>query len=98
MRFLLSRADYDRLSPLLLSALRPYSAPRLDQAGDEYVAALKTLTTGSLDLTVLSYDEDPATSSLRRMKFRAEFTAPRDFGFAPELKPKPATCPGPFGH
>jgi hypothetical protein len=93
VRFLLNQADYDRLSPLVTNALWPYYAPHPDQAAEEYFAVLKTMTTGRLKLTVLSYDADPETDSLRRMKFQVELAVPADFRLAEDLKPKPATCP-----
>ncbi len=93
MRFLLNRADYDRLSPLLTNALWPYSAPDPDQAADEYIGALKALVVGQLKLTVRTYDADPVNGSIRRIEFQAEFTTPGTFEFDPALKPKPAACP-----
>ena len=93
MRFLLDRADYDRISPLLTNALWPYSAPHPDQADDEYIGALKTLVTGQLKLTVPAYDADPVNGSIRRINFQAEFTTPGSFELDLALKPKPAVCP-----
>jgi hypothetical protein len=93
MRFLLDRADYDRISPLLTNALWPYSAPRPDKAEDEYVSALKTLAVGQLKFTVRAYDADPASGSIRRIEFQGEFITPGNFEFDPALKPKPAACP-----
>jgi hypothetical protein len=93
MRFLLYRADYDRIWPLLTNALWPYSAPHPDQAGDEYVSALKVLAMGQLTLTVRGYDADPVNGSIRQIKFQAEFTAPENFALDPALNPKTAACP-----
>jgi len=93
MRFLLDRADYDRIWPLLENALWPYSAPRPDKAGDEYIGALKTLAMGLLTFTVRSYSADPLSGSVRQISFQAVFTAPRSFGFNRALNPKPAECP-----
>jgi hypothetical protein len=93
MRFLLDRADYDRISPLLTNALWPYSAPRPDKADDEYIGALKALVVGQLKFTVRTYDADPVNGSIRRIKFQAEFRTPGNFEFDPALKPKPAACP-----
>jgi hypothetical protein len=93
MRFLLDRADYDRISPLLTNALWPHSAPRPDKADDEYVGALKTLAVGQLKFTVRAYDADPASRSIRQIEFQAEFTTQGNFEFDPSLKPKPAACP-----
>ena len=93
MRFLLNQADYDRISPLVTNALWPYSAPRPDLAADEYVTALKTINTGWLKLTVLSYKPDSATGELTDMKFGVQIKVPRDFVLAPGLKPEPTACP-----
>jgi len=93
MRFLLGRADYDRISPLLTNALWPYSAPHPDKADEEYVGALRTLVTGQLKFTVGAYDADPVSGSIRWINFQAEFTTPANFEFDQALKPKPAACP-----
>lgn len=93
MRFLLNRADYDRILPLLNNALWPYSAPHPDKADDEYVSGLKALVVGQVTLTVRTYDADPVSGSIRRIAFQAEFTTPGNFEFDPALKPKPAACP-----
>jgi hypothetical protein len=93
VRFLLSRADYDRLWPLLTDALWPYNAPRPDQAGNEYVEALNSLRTGALKVTVLSYELESDKDSIRHMNFRAQVTAPTDFPFAHEFKDESASCP-----
>jgi hypothetical protein len=93
MRFLLDRADYHRISPLLTDALWPYSAPHPDKADDEYIGALKTLVAGQLKLTVPAYDADPVNGSIRRLNFQAEFTTPGNFGLDQALKPQPAACP-----
>ena len=95
MRFLLDAADYKRIWPLLTNALWPYSAPHPDEALSEYVAALSGLSTGLLNVTVISYDADPDKGSIRRIGFRAAFSAPASFNFEPTLKPQPAECPPP---
>ena len=92
MRFLLQRKDYERIQPLLNAALWPYSAPRPDTAGSEYLDGIKKLSTGTADLQVLSYDLLPGTDSIRRMKFVVVFTTPVDFKFEPALRPKPSSC------
>jgi hypothetical protein len=93
MRFLLSKEDDDRLWPLVENALWPYSAPDPDKAADQYVRALESLTTGELNLTVLSYTADPETGSVRHIRFRATFIAPRSFEFHNALMPKRSSCP-----
>jgi len=93
MFFLLDRADYDRLWPLLTNALWPYSAPKPDKAADQYISALKTFIVGQLKLTVPAYDADPVNGSIRRINFQAEFTTPRNVELDPALKPQRAECP-----
>jgi hypothetical protein len=93
MFFLLNRADYDRIWPFVNNALWPYSAPKPDQAADQYFSALKTFTVGQLTITVPAYDADPANGSIRRINFQAEFTVPDNFELDQSLKPKPAECP-----
>jgi hypothetical protein len=93
MFFLLDRADYDRLWPLLNNALWPYSAPEPDKAADQYLSALKTLAVGQLKITVPAYDADPVNGSIRRINFQAKFTTPRNVELDQALKPQPAECP-----
>jgi hypothetical protein len=95
MRFLLNQPDYDRLWPLVKNALWPGDAPRPELAANEYIQAWKAAKTGWLRLTALSYDVDPETESLRRLKFRAEFIVPRHVHLAKDLRSKPAACPEP---
>ena len=96
MRYLLSAKDYDRLWPFVTNVLWPYQAPDADNAGDQYVSVLKSLVTGELNLTVLSYTADPATGSIQHISFRAEFTAPQSFAFDQALAPEPTDCAGPL--
>jgi hypothetical protein len=91
--FLLSPGDYDKIAPLMTNALWPYSAPRREKAADEYESALRSLTKGQLELTVQAYDADPASGSIRRLKFLAEFIAPAGFRFNPSLKARHVACP-----
>lgn len=93
MRLILNAADYKRIQPLLSNALWPYSAPNPDAAADEYVTALKRVTTGKLVLTVTSYGADAGTGFIRRFEFRVVLTAPEAFSFETALKPRPAECP-----
>ncbi len=95
VHFLLKGADYDRISPLLTNALWPYSAPRPDTAADDYTRSLKSVATGLLKVAVISSETVPGTDSLRRMTVRADFITPVHFTFAPELRPRPVTCPQP---
>jgi hypothetical protein len=98
MRFLLSRKDDERLWPLVTNALWPYSAPQPDKAGAEYVRILQSLETGELSLEVLSYNVDPQTGSIQRLRFRATFTAPERFRFFSALGPTPDSCKLPSGN
>jgi hypothetical protein len=93
MRFLLNQADYDRISPLVTNALWPYRALHPDLAADEYVTALKTINTGWLKLSVLSYKPDSTTGEVTNIKFGVQIKVPRDFVLAPGLKPEPTACP-----
>ena len=95
MRFLLSQADDQHIWPLVENALWPYSAPHPDRAAEEYFNALKAVPTGELIVIVESYDADPTSGSIRRIKVRAEFRAPKSFIFDRALQPKPASCPPP---
>src|SRR5262249_30728341 len=93
VRFLLSRADYDRLWPFLTNALWPYNAPRPDRAGDEYVNEAKTLPMGVLKVEVLSFQVNPSADSLTHMKVQVTFIAPESFPFQAELKAGSSGCP-----
>jgi hypothetical protein len=87
MWFLLNRADYDRLSPLLTNALWPYSAPRPDQSNAEYLDAVRTVAKGWLKFGVVSYDLS-AADSVARLKFRVEFRAPGISSLSGGLRPR----------
>ena len=93
VRFLLRQEDFERLKTPLQNALWPYNAPDPDRAGPDYLDLLKTVPTGQLTVTVLSYETLLDKDSLRTMGFRAEITAPADFPLAPQLNPTPASCP-----
>ena len=93
MWFVLNKADYDKLWPAVEHALWPYSAPHPDKTTGEFFEALKTVSTGWLKMSVLSYDIAPDADSVRRIKFQVEFTVPADFKIAPEMKIKAAVCP-----
>jgi hypothetical protein len=92
MRFLLSKADYDRLWPLVENALWPYNAPDPDKAANQYVKALKSLSTGELNLKILHYQADRATGSIRHISFRAEINVPKSFGFDQVWISKAVSC------
>lgn len=92
MRFLLHAADYDRISALVTYVLWPYSAPNPDKAADDYVSALRALSTGQLKVTVPDWDADPASGSIRHIRVQAEFVVPADFRLDSALKPKAEAC------
>jgi hypothetical protein len=93
MRFLVTKADFDHLQPLLTNALWPYAAPHPEDATSAYVTAVEQLELGWLRITFPSYDVDAATDSIRRLKLRVEIAAPKRFVFAPGLATTTAPCP-----
>jgi hypothetical protein len=95
VRFILDDRGYDHIHPLWTNALWPYSAPRPERAADEYVSALRTLPTGRLVVTVLSWASEPGTDSIRRMRFRADVTTPGPFALDPDLGTRTVPCPPP---
>jgi len=95
VRFILDDRDYDRIHPLWTNALWPYSAPRPERAADEYVSALTRLRMGRLVVTVLSWETEPDTDSIRRMRFRADVTTPGTFALDPDFGTRTVPCPPP---
>jgi hypothetical protein len=93
--YLLNKPDYNQLSPLLVNALWPYSAPHPDRAGEEYLTALKKLHMGLLRLKILSFEVAP-DDTVRSAKLQVDLIAPSDFRFDPSLKRLPTTCPPKF--
>lgn len=92
MWFLLNKADYDRLWPAVEHALWPYSAPHPGKTTDEFFQALKSVETGWLKLTVLTYEIALEADSVRRIKFQAEFTMPTGFKLATDLNSAASSC------
>ncbi len=92
MWFLLNKADYERMSPVLDNALWPYMSPHPDKVGEEFFAALKAVETGWLKFTVLDYDIAPDSDSLKRIKFQVDFNVPKGLKLAPGLKSSAAAC------
>jgi len=92
MRFLLTPADYDRVSSLIGNVLWPYQTPTPDQALKDYLAALDSVRTGWLKLTVRRYETD-SSGQLKSIQFRAQVVAPSDFQFAKGLEFGQVACP-----
>lgn len=92
MWFLLNKADYDKMSSAVDHALWPYSAPQPDRVADEFYGVLKTVETGWLKFTVLSYELIPNTDSVKAMKFQVDFNVPQSFKLASGLSSSAATC------
>jgi hypothetical protein len=92
MWFLVNKADYDKMSPVLNNALWPYMSPHPDKVRDEFFAVLKMVETGWLKFTVLNYDLAADADSVKRIKFQVDFNVPRSFRLAPKLNSSAATC------
>ena len=90
--FLLKQADYGALWPYVEHALWPYSAPKPEQAAEEYFHSLDELRTGLLRLAVLRANVGP-DDSVHSAEFKAEFVTPYWFHFDPSLAPQAVTCP-----
>lgn len=92
MKFLLNRADYDRISSLIGNVLWPAQTSDPDKAVSDYTNAVDDARTGSLTVKVSSYKIDPKTHALAHIKLRVTITTPPDFQFAPGFNPWPAPC------
>jgi len=92
LRFLLNEYDYERFDPLVKNALWPYYAPNPDRAAEDYLTALRELSTGLLRLKILRSDVAP-DDAVRSAELEVEFIAPSDFHFDPRLKPYSTNCP-----
>jgi hypothetical protein len=92
LRFLLNQFDYERIHPLLVNALWPYSAPNPDQAAEQYLSALANLRPGLLRVKIVGRDV-ASDDAVRAAKLQVEFIAPSDFHFDPSLEPRPTACP-----
>lgn len=93
VRFVLDRADYERVSSLVGNVLWPYQTSDPDGALASYMNAVKNAKKGWLTVKALSYKTDPKTDALTDMALHVQVTTPQDFVFASGLKPKPASCP-----
>jgi len=92
MRFLLTPADYDHVSSFIGNVLWPYQTPTPDQALKDYSAALDSVRTGWLKLTVRHYETD-SSGQLKSIQFRVQVVTPSDFEFAEGLEFKRVACP-----
>jgi hypothetical protein len=92
MKFLLSRADYDRVFGLIGNVLWSYRTSDPDKALSDYNNAVDEASKGSLRIHISSYKRDPKTGALNRIKLRVEITTPASFQFAPHLNPFPWPC------
>jgi hypothetical protein len=91
-RFLLSRSDYERIDPLLKQALWPVDAPDPENAGRNYINALKNTDGGFLNLKISDAEVSPG-NIVRRAVLEIKFTAPAAFPFDPSLSPEITACP-----
>jgi hypothetical protein len=92
MWFLVTKADYDRMSPVLEHALWPYMSPHPDKVGDEFFAVLKTVETGWLKFVVLHYELVPDTDSVKRIQFQVDINVSQSFKLASGLSSSATTC------
>lgn len=91
-RFLLSRSDYERIDPLLKQALWPVDSPDPENAGRNYINALKKTDGGFLDLNILDA-EVSSENIVKRAVLEFKFTVPTAFSIAPSLSPEITACP-----
>jgi len=92
MRFLLNRADYDRVFGLIGNVLSSYQTSDPDKALSDYTNAVDQARKGSLRVTISSYKTDPKTGALSRIKLLVEVRTPLDFQFCPHFYPLPWPC------
>jgi hypothetical protein len=92
MRFLLSRADYDRVFGLIGNVLWSYRTSDPDKALSDYNNAVDDASKGSLRIHISSYKTNPKTQALTHIKLRVEITTPASFQFAPHMNPFPWPC------
>jgi len=79
IHFLLTNADYLRMSKLASDALWPYQSRQPDKAAAAYLDALKTVAHGTVILTPIDYDRDAPPEKIEWMKFSAVVIAPQGF-------------------
>jgi hypothetical protein len=92
IRFLVTKADYSRMSKLAQDALWPYQSSQLENAATNYLAALKNVATGTVMLTPVDYDRNGTPETVEWMKFNAVVIAPLDFTGSGDLHWNTGTC------
>jgi hypothetical protein len=95
VRFLLQKADYERMSQRVSDALWPYSAKDPEHATEAYFDELARVRTGLVEVTALDYDRSGPPESVEWMRFRVVVTVPRDFAADPRLNWRPGACAPP---
>lgn len=92
LQFILTEEDYLRLGPLMSDALWPANSLDPEHAGEKYLAALRTVRAGLIQINTAHFDLSP-NGLIRSATFRVKLTAPGSFQFDPALKPHPTACP-----
>jgi hypothetical protein len=92
IRFLLTNADYSRMSKLARDALWPYESTQPESAATAYLTALKTVATGTVILSPIDYDRGGPPETVDWMKFKAVVIVPRIFAGSSELHWKAGSC------
>lgn len=91
MKFLLDRADYDRIFKLAGNVITPSDTVDPDKAVSDYMQAVDDARKGSLRVAASSFKTGP-NAALARIKLHVSITTPPDFQFAPGFYPLPAVC------
>ena len=92
IRFLLTKADYSRMSKLAHNALWPSESSQPENAASDYITALKSVPTGTVILTPVDYDRTGSPETVEWMKFTALVIAPPDFTGSSDLHWKARRC------
>jgi hypothetical protein len=92
MQFLLYKADYDQVFPLVDNILSPNKTSDPDEALFEFANAARRAKKGTLKVIISSYKTD-ATGALVRIKLRVQITTPLEFQYAPGFYQMPTACP-----
>jgi len=92
LQFILTEEDYARLGPRMSDALWLANSPDPEHAGEKYLAALRTVRAGLIQLNTTHFDLSP-NGLIRSATFRVKLTAPDRFQFDPALKPYSTACP-----
>lgn len=90
--FLLSSADYERMSKLAEDALWPYKSSQPENATTKYLAALKDIARGTLAITPVDYESAGSPETVEWMKFRAVVIVPREFSGSNDLRWSSGSC------